>query len=97
MLQITRDQIVEHLRLRCAVAHGAATRAPSAILESVTLARVVAAALSLASTRADDLVGVVYSPAGATTLIISLGIITSRCTCRPSKRRPTNGVDAGSR
>jgi len=59
------------------VAHGAATRAPAARLESVDFARVVAAALSLASTSAlMILFGVVYSPAGATTLIISLGIIT---------------------
>jgi CBS domain-containing membrane protein len=51
--------------------------APSAMLEGVNLARVVAAALSLASTGAlMILFGVVHSPAGATTLIISLGIIT---------------------
>lgn len=51
--------------------------APSAMLEGVNLARVAAAALSLASTGAlMILFGVVHSPAGATTLIISLGIIT---------------------
>jgi CBS domain-containing membrane protein len=51
--------------------------APSAMLEGVNLARVAAAALSLALTGAlMILFGVVHSPAGATTLIISLGIIT---------------------
>jgi CBS-domain-containing membrane protein len=51
--------------------------APSAMLEGVNVARVAAAALSLASTGAlMILFGVVHSPAGATTLIISLGIIT---------------------
>jgi CBS-domain-containing membrane protein len=51
--------------------------APSAMLEGVNLARVAAAALSLAFTGAlMILFGVVHSPAGATTLIISLGIIT---------------------
>lgn len=51
--------------------------APSAMLEGVTLARVAAAALSLASTGAlMILFGVVHFPAGATTLIVSLGIIT---------------------
>jgi CBS domain-containing membrane protein len=51
--------------------------APSAMLEGVNLARVVAAALSLASTGAlMILFRVIHSPAGATTLIISLGIIT---------------------
>jgi HPP family len=46
--------------------------APSAMLEGVNLARVVAAALSLASTGAlMILFGVVHSPAGATTLIIA--------------------------
>jgi CBS domain-containing membrane protein len=51
--------------------------APSAMIEGVNLARVVAAALSLALTGAlMILFGVVHSPAGSTTLIISLGIIT---------------------
>lgn len=51
--------------------------APSAMLEGVNLARVAAAAFSLASTGAlMILLDVVHSPAGATTLIISLGIIT---------------------
>ena len=51
--------------------------APSAMVEGVNLARVAAAALSLASTGAlMILFDVVHSPAGATTLIISLGIIT---------------------
>jgi CBS domain-containing membrane protein len=51
--------------------------APSAMLEGVNLARVAAAARSLAFTGAlMILFGVVHSPAGATTLIISLGIIT---------------------
>lgn len=51
--------------------------APSAMLEGVNLARVIAAAISLASTGAlMILFRVVHSPAGATTLIISLGIIT---------------------
>jgi CBS-domain-containing membrane protein len=51
--------------------------APSAMLEGVNLARVIAAAVSLATTGAlMILFGVVHSPAGATTLIISLGIIT---------------------
>ena len=50
---------------------------PSAMLEGINLARVVAAALSLACTGAlMILFDVVHSPAGATTLIISLGIIT---------------------
>jgi CBS-domain-containing membrane protein len=50
---------------------------PSAMLEGVNLARVAAAALSLAFTGAFMiLLDVVHSPAGATTLIISLGIIT---------------------
>jgi CBS domain-containing membrane protein len=50
---------------------------PSAMLEGVNLARVIAAALSLAATGAlMILFRVVHSPAGATTLIISLGIIT---------------------
>jgi CBS-domain-containing membrane protein len=51
--------------------------APSAMLEGVNVARVVAAAVSLALTGALMLLfDVVHSPAGATTLIISLGIIT---------------------
>src|ERR1051326_179824 len=51
--------------------------APSAMLEGVNLARVIAAAVSLASTGALMLVfRVAHSPARATTLIISLGIIT---------------------
>jgi len=51
---------------------------PSAMLEGVNLARVIAAAVSLACTGALMLLfRVVHSPAGATTLIISLGIITA--------------------
>jgi len=51
--------------------------APSAMLEGVNLPRVVAAGLSLALTGGlMILFGVVHPPAGATTLIISLGIIT---------------------
>ncbi|MCL5099201.1 MAG: HPP family protein [Candidatus Omnitrophica bacterium] len=51
--------------------------APSAIIEGVSLARVFAAALSLALTGAlMILFDAVHSPAGATTLIVSLGIIT---------------------
>ena len=51
--------------------------APSAMLEGVNLARVIAAASSLAFTGAlMILFRVVHSPAGATTLIISLGLIT---------------------
>ncbi len=51
--------------------------APSAMLEGVSWQRVVAVALSLSLTGAVMLLlGVVHSPAGATTLIISLGIIT---------------------
>jgi CBS-domain-containing membrane protein len=50
--------------------------APSAILEDIHWARVVAAALSLAATGAlMILFRVVHPPAGATTLIVSLGII----------------------
>jgi CBS domain-containing membrane protein len=53
------------------------THAPSAMREGVTVARVLAAALSLASTGASMiLLRTVHPPAGATTLIISLGIIT---------------------
>jgi CBS-domain-containing membrane protein len=51
--------------------------APSAILEEIHWARVLAAALSLALTGAlMILLGVVHPPAGATTLIVSLGFIT---------------------
>ncbi len=51
--------------------------APSAMVEGVTLPRIFAVALSLSLTGAVMiLLGVVHSPAGATTLIISLGIIT---------------------
>lgn len=51
--------------------------APSAMLEGVNITRVIAAAVSLALTGAlMILFDVVHSPAGATTLIISLGIIT---------------------
>src|SRR5690349_11638821 len=52
--------------------------APSAILEEIQWPRVLAAALSLAATGAlMILFGVVHPPAGATTLIISLGFITA--------------------
>jgi CBS-domain-containing membrane protein len=52
--------------------------APSAILEEIHGPRVLAAALSLAATGAlMILFRVVHPPAGATTLIISLGFITS--------------------
>jgi CBS-domain-containing membrane protein len=52
--------------------------APSAILEEIHWPRVVAAALSLAATGAlMILLRVVHPPAGATTLIISLGFITT--------------------
>ncbi len=51
--------------------------APSAILSGVTVPRAIAAALSVALTGSLMIrAGVVHSPAGATTLIISLGIIT---------------------
>jgi CBS-domain-containing membrane protein len=51
--------------------------APSAMLEGVNGARVLAAALSLAATGAVMiLLGVTHAPAGATTLIVSLGIVT---------------------
>jgi len=51
--------------------------APSAISEGVTFERVLATALSLAATGASMiLLRVVHPPAGATTLIVSLGIIT---------------------
>jgi CBS domain-containing membrane protein len=50
---------------------------PSAMVEGVRIHRVLAAALSLAATGALMIpLGVVHPPAGATTLIISLGIIT---------------------
>jgi CBS-domain-containing membrane protein len=53
-------------------------RAPSAILEGLHGPRVLAAALSLAATGAlMILFRVVHPPAGATTLIISLGFITA--------------------
>jgi CBS-domain-containing membrane protein len=52
--------------------------APSAILEEIHWRRVLAAALSLAATGAlMILFRVVHPPAGATTLIISLGFITT--------------------
>ncbi len=52
--------------------------APSAILEEIHWPRVFAAALSLAATGAlMILFRVVHPPAGATTLIISLGFITA--------------------
>jgi CBS domain-containing membrane protein len=52
--------------------------APSAVLEELNWARVLAAALSLAATGAlMILFRVVHPPAGATTLIVSLGIITA--------------------
>jgi CBS-domain-containing membrane protein len=50
---------------------------PSAMVEGVTVARVLAAALSLAATGAVMiLVNAPHPPAGATTLIVSLGIVT---------------------
>jgi CBS-domain-containing membrane protein len=52
--------------------------APPAIVTGVDLARVIAAALSLASTGAlMILLKAAHPPAGATTLIISLGIVTA--------------------
>lgn len=52
--------------------------APSATVEGVTLARAIAAALSLSLTGAlMILFRVAHPPAGATTLIVSLGIITA--------------------
>ena len=52
--------------------------APSAVLEEIHWPRVLAAALSLAATGAIMiLLRVVHPPAGATTLIISLGFITT--------------------
>jgi CBS domain-containing membrane protein len=51
--------------------------APSAMLEGVHARRVLAAALSLAATGAlMILLQVTHPPAGATTLIVSLGIVT---------------------
>jgi CBS-domain-containing membrane protein len=51
---------------------------PSAVLEELHWARVLAAALSLATAGAlMVLLGVVHGPAGATTLIVALGIITT--------------------
>jgi CBS-domain-containing membrane protein len=53
-------------------------QAPSVILEEVHWRRVAAAGLSLAATGAlMILLDVVHPPAGATTLIISLGFITA--------------------
>src|SRR5262249_17372753 len=53
------------------------TQAGSAMQEGVTVPRMVAVALSLAATGAlMILLRVVHAPAGATTLIISLGLIT---------------------
>ena len=52
--------------------------APSAILEELHWPRVLAAALSLATTGAlMVLLGVVHAPAAATALIVALGIITT--------------------
>jgi len=52
--------------------------APSVMLEGIEFHRVLAAGLSLALTGAlMILAGTVHAPAGATTLIISLGIITT--------------------
>ena len=52
--------------------------APSTVLEDIHWPRVLAAALSLAATGAlMILLNVVHPPAGATTLIISLGFITT--------------------
>ena len=52
--------------------------APSAILEELHWARVLAAALSLATTGAlMVLLDVVHAPAAATALIVALGIITT--------------------
>lgn len=54
------------------------TAAPSAMQEGVDPARVLAAALSLAGTGAGMiLLRVAHPPAGATTLIIALGLITT--------------------
>ncbi len=51
--------------------------APSAMTEGVNLGRVLAAALSVAATGAlMILLRVAHPPAGATTLIVSLGIVT---------------------
>jgi CBS domain-containing membrane protein len=63
--------------------------APSAMLEGVNGPRVVAAALSLASTGALMIfLQVIHPPAGATTLIVSLGIVTDPFfTCLSSSSR----------
>jgi CBS domain-containing membrane protein len=53
------------------------THAPAAMMAGVDLARVLAAAISLSSTGAlMILLKAAHPPAGATTLIISLGIVT---------------------
>ena len=53
------------------------THAPPAMVEGVTVLRVLAAALSLAATGAlMVLLKAAHPPAGATTLIVSLGIVT---------------------
>jgi len=53
------------------------TAAPPAIVTGVDLSRIFAAALSLASTGAlMILLKAAHPPAGATTLIVSLGIVT---------------------
>jgi CBS domain-containing membrane protein len=50
---------------------------PTAMIEGVTLARTICAALALATTGAlMILLNVSHAPAGATTLIVALGIIT---------------------
>ena len=59
----------------CLAAFGLAD-APSAMVEGVTWARVGATALSLGGTSAAMvLLGAVHPPAGATTLIVSLGLM----------------------
>ena len=56
--------------------------APPAMMTGVDLHRVIAAALSLSATGAlMILLKAAHPPAGATTLIISLGIVPSLCTC----------------
>lgn len=51
---------------------------PAVTVEGVTVARVAAAALSLAATSLLlELVHAPHAPAGATTLIVSLGLLTS--------------------
>jgi CBS-domain-containing membrane protein len=60
--------------------------APSALLEQIHWHRVFAAAFSLATTGAFMILfGVVHPPAGATTLIVSLGFITTPLTCVESR------------